>query len=49
MNNNVPEFSDEKAGIEILDDGADSGVGRFRVSGKNIHLDRGFLTIWKTN
>jgi hypothetical protein len=42
------EFVSGTDGLEIMDDGAGSGVGRFRVSGKNVRLERGFLTIWKT-
>jgi hypothetical protein len=35
-------------GLDIVDDGMGTGVGRFRVNGKIPHLERGFLTIWTT-
>jgi hypothetical protein len=35
-------------GLDIEDDGASTGVGRFRVSGKDLRLQRGFRTLWKT-
>ena len=43
-----PEFTTGEEGLDIVDDGASSGVGRFRVPGKNLRLARGFRTLWKT-
>jgi len=37
-----------EAGLEIEDDGASTGVGSFRVRGKELHLPRGFRMLWKT-
>ena len=36
------------AGLDIEDDGASTGVGIFRMHGKNPHLPRGFRTLWET-
>jgi hypothetical protein len=35
-------------GVDIEDDGARTGVGSFRVPGKELRLQRGFRTLWKT-
>jgi len=35
-------------GLDIQDDGAKTGVGSFRVSGKQLRVGRGFRTLWKT-
>jgi hypothetical protein len=35
-------------GLEIEEDGARTGVGRFRVRRKDIHIPRGFRTFWIT-
>ena len=35
-------------GLDIQDDGARTGVGSFRVSGKQLRVGRGFRTLWKT-
>lgn len=45
---NGPQFTSGTEGLDIVDDGAGSGVGRFQVPGKNLHLGRGFRTVWKT-
>jgi hypothetical protein len=43
-----PEFTSGTEGLDIVDEGASTGVGRFRVAGKRVRLDRGFRTVWKT-
>jgi hypothetical protein len=35
-------------GLDIEDDGASTGVGSFRVLAKELNLQRGFRTLWKT-
>jgi hypothetical protein len=35
-------------GLDIEDDEAAAGIGRFRVQGKEHRLQRGFRTYWKT-
>jgi hypothetical protein len=35
-------------GLDIEDDEAPAGIGRFRVQGKELRLQRGFRTYWKT-
>jgi hypothetical protein len=42
------QFSPGTVGLDIVDAGASTGVGRFQVPGKNLHLARGFRTVWKT-
>jgi hypothetical protein len=34
-------------GLDIEDDGTKTGVASFRISGKELHIDRGFRTLWK--
>jgi hypothetical protein len=36
------------AGLDIQDDGTRTGVGSFRVPGKELRLGRGLRTVWKT-
>jgi hypothetical protein len=48
MVNNKPEIERGAAGLDIEDDGSGTGVGRFRVAGKELRIERGFRTYWKT-
>ncbi len=43
-----PEIELGAAGLDIDDDGASTGIGSFRVAGKDLRLERGFRTFWKT-
>jgi hypothetical protein len=43
-----PEIQVGSAGLDIEDDGSSTGVASFRVHGKELHLQRGFRTYWKT-
>jgi hypothetical protein len=46
--NNKPEIQLGLEGLDIEDDGTGTGVGRFRVPGKKLRLQRGFRTFWRT-
>jgi hypothetical protein len=46
--NNIPEVLHGAEGLDIEDDGTSTGVGSFRVRGKELRLQRGFRTLWKT-
>jgi len=35
-------------GLNIEDDGMTTGIGSFRIDGKELHIPRGFRTFWKT-
>ena len=45
--NHGPEVV-HNVGLDIDDDGRGTGVGTFRIDGKELHIARGFRTIWKT-
>jgi len=42
------EMESGEMGLDIEDDGTSTGVGTFRVHGKEPRLRRGFRTLWKT-
>jgi hypothetical protein len=44
----VPEVVHGEEGLDIENDGTSTGFGSFRVPGKDLHLQRGFRTLWKT-
>ena len=46
--NNRFESLPGAAGLDIQDDGIRTGVGSFRVPGKELRVGRGLRTIWKT-
>jgi hypothetical protein len=46
--NNRWEAIPGAAGLDIEEDGAKTGVGSFRVAGKELRIERGFRTVWKT-
>jgi hypothetical protein len=46
--NGKVEIEPGAAGVDIEDDGESTGVGSFRVPGKELRLQRGFRTLWKT-
>jgi hypothetical protein len=46
---NGPEIELGSAGLNIEDDGTSTGVGTFRVPGKNLRLQRGFRMLWETH
>ena len=46
--NNRFESVPGAAGLDIQDDGIRTGVGSFRVPGKELRLGRGLRTVWKT-
>ena len=48
MVNGKIEIEPGVAGVDIEDDGASTGVGSFRVPGKELRLQRGFRTLWQT-
>jgi hypothetical protein len=45
----LPTIQRGVAGLNIEDEGASTGVGIFRVSGKELNLPRGLRTIWVTH
>ncbi len=45
---NKPEMVSGTAGLEIEDEARSTGVGSFRVNGKELSLPRGFRMIWET-
>jgi hypothetical protein len=46
--NNRLEIVRGAAGLDIENDGTMTGVGSFRVPGKELRVERGFRTLWKT-
>jgi hypothetical protein len=46
--NNRWEIVPGAAGLDIEDDGTNTGVGSFRIAGKELRVERGFRTVWKT-
>jgi len=48
MGPNQPSLVRGVAGLDIEDDGTGTGVGSFRVPGRDLQLPRGFRTVWET-
>ena len=45
---NQPAVVRGVAGLDIEDDGTGTGIGSFRVPGRDLRLPRGFRTVWET-